>query len=48
MYKKLILSIIILFLCSCDTDIVSKTIFNDWKESKLDLIGCVDTLSEVI
>ena len=31
-----------------NTDIVSKTIFNDWKESKLDLIGCVDTLSEVI
>ena len=28
-----------------NTDIVSKTIFNDWKESKLDLIGCVDTLS---
>ena len=26
-------------------DIVSKTIFNDWKESKLDLIGCMDTLS---
>ena len=26
-------------------DIVSETIFNDWKESKLDLIGCVDTLS---
>ena len=30
-----------------NTDIVSKTIFNDWKESKLDLIGCVDIL-EVI
>jgi len=30
-----------------NTDIVSETIFNDWKESKLDLIGCVDTL-EVI
>ena len=28
-----------------NTDIISKTIFNDWKESKLDLIGCVDTLS---
>ena len=28
-----------------NTDIVSKTIFNDWKESKLDLIGCVDMLS---
>ena len=28
-----------------NTDIVSKTIFNDWKESKLDLIGCMDTLS---
>ena len=28
-----------------NTDIVSKTIFNDWKESKLDLIGCVDVLS---
>ena len=28
-------------------DIVSETIFNDWKESKLDLIGCVDML-EVI
>ena len=26
-------------------DIVSETIFNDWKESKLDLIGCVDMLS---
>ena len=31
-----------------NTDIVSKTIFNDWKESKLDLIGNVDTLSEAI
>ena len=31
-----------------NTDIVSKTIFNDWKESKLDLIGSVDMLSEVI
>ena len=31
-----------------NTDIVSKTIFNDWKESKLDLIGNVDMLSEVI
>ena len=32
-----------------NTDIVSETIFNDWKESKLDLIGCVDVLSmEVI
>ena len=30
-----------------NTDIVSKTIFNDWKESKLYLIGCVDIL-EVI
>ena len=30
-----------------NTDIVSETIFNDWKESKLDLIGCVDVL-EVI
>ena len=30
-----------------NTDIVSETIFNDWKESKLDLIGCVDML-EVI
>ena len=29
-------------------DIISKTIFNDWKESKLDLIGCVDMLSEAI
>ena len=29
-------------------DIISKTIFNDWKESKLDLIGNVDILSEVI
>ena len=28
--------------------IVSKTIFNDWKEKKLDLIGCVDMLSEAI
>ena len=28
-----------------NTDIVSKTIFDDWKESKLDLIGCVDVLS---
>ena len=28
-------------------DIVSETIFNDWKESKLDLIGSVDVL-EVI
>ena len=27
-----------------NTDIVSETIFNDWKESKLDLIGCVDML----
>ena len=31
-----------------NTDIISKTIFNDWKESKLDLIGCVDMLSETI
>ena len=31
-----------------NTDIVSETIFNDWKESKLDLIGNVDMLSEVI
>ena len=30
-----------------NTDIISETIFNDWKESKLDLIGCVDML-EVI
>ena len=30
-----------------NTDIVSKTIFNDWKKSKLDLIGNVDILSEV-
>ena len=28
-----------------NTDIVSKTIFNDWKEKKLDLIGSVDMLS---
>ena len=28
-------------------DIVSETIFNDWKESKLDLIGCVDVLEVV-
>ena len=31
-----------------NTDIISKTIFNDWKEKKLDLIGSVDMLSEVI
>ena len=31
-----------------NTDIISETIFNDWKEKKLDLIGCVDMLSEVI
>ncbi len=31
-----------------NTDIISQTIFNDWKEKKLDLIGCVDMLSEVI
>ena len=30
-----------------NTDIVSETIFNDWKESKLDLIGCVDMLEVV-
>ena len=28
-----------------NTDIVSETIFNDWKEKKLDLIGSVDMLS---
>ena len=31
-----------------NTDIISETIFSEWKESKLELIGCMDTLSEVI
>jgi len=31
-----------------NTDIISETIFNDWKESKFDLIGCMDILSETI
>ena len=30
-----------------NTDIISETIFNDWKEKKFDLIGCVDILEAI-
>jgi len=31
-----------------NTDIISQTIFDDWKDSKQELIGSVEILSEVI